>query len=55
MFFAVTKGHQADIGNTIPSTYVPAAKDMFDEGAIVGHVSKFKKTIKMLQILLKLL
>ncbi len=43
MFFAVTKGHQADIGNTIPSTYVPSAKDMFLEGAIDWPCVKFQK------------
>lgn len=46
MFFAVTKGHQADIGNTIPSTYVPSAKDMFLEGAIDWPCVKFQKDYK---------
>jgi N-methylhydantoinase B len=34
MFFAVTKGHQADIGNSIPSTYHSNARDLYEEGAI---------------------
>lgn len=46
MFFAVTKGHQADIGNTIPSTYVPSAKDMFLEGTIDWPCVKFQKGYK---------
>lgn len=46
MFFAVTKGHQADIGNTIPSTYVPTAADMFEEGAIDWPCIKIQKDYK---------
>ena len=43
MFIAVTKGHQADIGNTIPSTYAPCARDMFEEGAIDWPCIKIQK------------
>ena len=34
MFTAVAKAHQADCGNGLPTTYVPAAKDVYDEGAL---------------------
>ncbi len=54
MFFAVTKGHQADIGNTIPSTYVPAAKDMFDEGAIDWPCIKIQKDYKDVADIIKI-
>ena len=46
MFFAVTKGHQADIGNSIPSTYAPTARDMFEEGAIDWPCIKIQKDYK---------
>ncbi len=46
MFFAVTKGHQADIGNSIPSTYAPTARDMFEEGAIDWPCIKLQKNYK---------
>ncbi len=46
MFFAVTKGHQADIGNSIPSTYAPTARDMFEEGAIDWPCIKIQKNYK---------
>jgi N-methylhydantoinase B len=34
MFMVTCRGHQADCGNSIPSTYHPYAKDMYEEGAI---------------------
>lgn len=35
MFTAVAKAHQADIGNSIPTTYHAAAKDVYEEGALI--------------------
>lgn len=43
MFFAITKGHQADCGNSIPSTYHPTAKDLYEEGAIDWPCIKIQK------------
>ncbi len=43
MFFAVTKGHQADCGNSIPSTYHPIAKDLYEEGALDWPCIKIQK------------
>ncbi|HEY6780974.1 MAG TPA: hydantoinase B/oxoprolinase family protein, partial [Thermoleophilaceae bacterium] len=34
MFTAVAKAHQADCGNSLPTTYMPGAKDVYEEGAI---------------------
>lgn len=34
-FTVVVKAHQADIGNTIPTTYHGAARDVYEEGALV--------------------
>jgi N-methylhydantoinase B len=34
VFTAIAKAHQADAGNALPTTYVPGAKDVYDEGAI---------------------
>ena len=34
-FTVVAKAHQADIGNSVPTTYHGAAKDLYEEGAIV--------------------
>ena len=35
LFTACIKAHQADIGNAIPTTYVPTAKDVYEEGALI--------------------
>ena len=35
MFTAVAKAHQADIGNSIPTTYHAAARDVYEEGALI--------------------
>jgi N-methylhydantoinase B len=35
LFTAVAKAHQADIGNSLPTTYMPFAKDVYDEGALI--------------------
>ena len=35
IFICVCRGHQADIGNSIPSTYHTKARDIYEEGAMV--------------------
>ncbi|WP_223838421.1 hydantoinase B/oxoprolinase family protein [Saccharopolyspora pogona] len=35
MFTAVAKAHQADTGNSIPTTYFAAPKDVYEEGALI--------------------
>ncbi len=34
LFTAVAKAHQADAGNSVPTTYHPFAKDIYEEGAL---------------------
>lgn len=34
LFTAVAKAHQADIGNSQPTTYMPFARDIYEEGAL---------------------
>lgn len=34
VFTAVAKAHQADCGNSLPTTYMPGAKDIYEEGAL---------------------
>jgi N-methylhydantoinase B len=46
MFFAVAKGHQADCGNSIPSTYHATAKDLYEEGALDWPCVKIQKDYK---------
>ena len=35
LFTAVVKAHQADIGNSLPTTYMPTAVDVYAEGALI--------------------
>ncbi|WGS19188.1 MULTISPECIES: hydantoinase B/oxoprolinase family protein [unclassified Bradyrhizobium] len=35
LFTACAKAHQADIGNSIPTTYHAAAKDVYEEGSLI--------------------
>ena len=35
LFNVCAKAHQADIGNSIPSTYHASAKDVYEEGALI--------------------
>lgn len=35
LFTAVAKAHQADCGNSEPTSYMPAARDVYEEGALI--------------------
>ena len=35
LFTAVAKAHQADCGNALPTTYMPCARDVYEEGALI--------------------
>lgn len=35
MFTAVAKAHQADCGNSEPTSYMPGARDVYEEGALI--------------------
>jgi N-methylhydantoinase B len=43
MFTAVAKAHQADIGNSIPTTYHASAKDVYEEGALIFPTVKVQE------------
>lgn len=35
MFTALAKAHMADVGNSLPTTYMASAKDVYEEGALI--------------------
>lgn len=35
IFTACTKAHQVDVGNALPTTYMPMARDVYEEGALI--------------------
>lgn len=41
-FTVLAKGHQADCGNSLPSTYMGAAKDVYAEGALIFPAVKIQ-------------
>lgn len=43
LFTTVAKAHQADIGNSEPSTYMPFAKDVYQEGALIFPCVRIQK------------
>lgn len=46
MFTACAKAHQADCGNSIPSTYHAYARDVYEEGALIFPCVRVQKDYK---------
>ena len=46
LFICVCRGHQADIGNSIPSTYHATAKDVYEEGALIFPCVRIQRDYK---------
>ena len=45
-FTVVAKAHQADIGNSLPTTYHGTAKDVYEEGALIFPAVKIQENYK---------
>lgn len=48
LFTAVAKAHQADIGNSIPSTYHAGARDVYAEGALIFPAVRIQRDYRMI-------
>ena len=46
MFITYVLGHQADVGNSIPTTYHPWARDVYQEGAIIFPCVRVQRDYK---------
>jgi len=46
MFFSLVRAHQADCGNSLPTTYYAKAKDVYQEGALIFPSVKIQKHYK---------
>ncbi|MBB4342970.1 hydantoinase B/oxoprolinase family protein [Rhizobium leguminosarum] len=46
-FTAVAKAHQADCGNSLPTTYMSMAKDVYEEGALIFPAVRIQRDYKM--------
>jgi N-methylhydantoinase B len=47
LFTACAKAHQADIGNSIPTTYHAAAKDVYEEGSLIFPCVRVQRNHEM--------
>jgi N-methylhydantoinase B len=45
-FTVLAKAHQADIGNAIPTTYHAAARDVYEEGALIFPATQVQRSYK---------
>lgn len=46
MFTTAAKAHQADIGNSSPTTYTPYARDVYEEGALIFPAVRIQRDRK---------
>lgn len=53
-FTVVAKAHQADIGNSIPTTYHGTAKDVYEEGALIFPAVQIQENYKTNQDIVRM-
>lgn len=53
-FTVLAKAHQADIGNSIPTTYHGAAKDVYEEGALIFPAVQVERDWKPIEDILRM-
>ena len=46
-FTVLAKAHQADCGNSVPTTYVGTARDVYEEGALIFPAVRVQRDFKM--------
>ncbi|MCK1663536.1 hydantoinase B/oxoprolinase family protein [Bradyrhizobium sp. 153] len=54
LFTACAKAHQADIGNSLPTTYHPFAKDVYEEGAIIFPCMRLQRNGRTIDDVMRL-
>ena len=54
LFTACAKGHQADIGNSIPTTYHAAAKDVYEEGSLIFPCVRVQRGYEMVDDVIRM-
>ncbi|MER8484260.1 hydantoinase B/oxoprolinase family protein [Mesorhizobium sp. M1322] len=53
-FFVLAKAHQADCGNSRPSSYLADVKDLYEEGALVFSATKIQEDYKTNQDIVRM-
>lgn len=54
VFTAVAKAHQADIGNSQPTTYMADAKDVYEEGALIFPAVRIQRGYQMVEEVIRM-
>lgn len=54
MFTATVKAHQADIGNSVPTTYYSSAVDVYQEGALIFPVVQVQRDFQMIDDIVRM-
>ena len=53
-FTMLAKAHLADIGNSVPTTYHAAARDVYEEGALIFPATKIQQDYKDIEDIIRL-
>jgi len=53
-FTMVVKAHQADIGNSIPTTYHAGAKDVYEEGALIFCATQVQRDYRDIEDIIRM-
>jgi N-methylhydantoinase B len=53
-YTAVVKAHQADIGNSLPTTYMGSAKDVYQEGALIFPAVQVQRDYKDIEDIIRI-
>ncbi len=54
MFTVCAKAHQADIGNSAPTTYHPGAKDVYEEGALFFPCVRVERNYELIDDIVRM-
>ena len=53
-FTVLAKAHQADIGNSIPTTYHGTARDVYEEGALIFPAVKIQQDYELIEDIIRM-
>ena len=53
-YTAVVKAHQADIGNSLPTTYMGSARDVYNEGALIFAATQVQRDYKDIEDIIRI-
>ena len=54
LFTAITKAHMVDCGNSLPTTYMPMARDVYEEGAVIFPCVRVQKNYEEVRDIIRM-